>query len=84
MAEYIYGEQVIESQKVGGVTYGTVKPLRERRERVVRCRDCEHGMGGGNLCSMFALCATSCSCEIYAASAQLSPRGCAYLQDNRI
>lgn len=55
MAEYIYGEQVIESQKVGGVTYGTVKPLRERRERVVRCRDCEHGMGGGNLCSMFAL-----------------------------
>lgn len=24
------------------------------RERVTRCRDCKHGMGGGNLCSMFA------------------------------
>ena len=42
MAEYIYGEQVIESHKVGGVTYGTVKPLGERRERVVRCRGCKH------------------------------------------
>ena len=24
------------------------------KERVVRCRDCAHGMGNGNLCSLFA------------------------------
>ena len=26
----------------------------EIRERVVRCRDCKHGMGGGGLCALFA------------------------------
>lgn len=31
-----------------------VESLDDRRERIVRCRDCEHGMGDGGLCELFA------------------------------
>lgn len=31
-----------------------VESLDDRRERVVRCRGCNHGMGGGGLCALFA------------------------------
>lgn len=31
-----------------------VESLDDRRERVVRCRDCKHGMGAGGLCALFA------------------------------
>ena len=41
------GEYVVEYKDEG--TYTTCA-----KERVTRCRDCKHGMGGGNLCSMFA------------------------------
>ena len=49
--EYIYTTTV---QVNDGHIVRRVESLDDRRERVVRCRDCKHGMGGGNLCSMFA------------------------------
>ena len=50
-AEYVvYGPVNIEVE----LKSGEINRPQEIRERVVRCRDCEHGMGGGNLCSMFA------------------------------
>lgn len=41
MAEYIFGDRIIAQHKYGGVTVETVKMNAERRERIVRCRDCK-------------------------------------------
>ena len=55
MGEYIWGELVIDSYTNSfGNVVETVKECGERRERVVRCRDCKHGMGGGGLCALFS------------------------------
>ena len=52
-AEYIYGTKVRESED-GRVWELT--PQSERRERVVRCRDCEFYEGGG--CTLLDFSAT--------------------------
>lgn len=43
MTEHIYAEQVLSSKRYGdGVVESVVRPCGERREEVVRCRDCVH------------------------------------------
>ena len=45
MAEYIYAERVLSSKRYGdGVVESVVRPCGERREEVVRCRDCAHAI----------------------------------------
>ena len=40
MSEHIYGEVVVESRDHGGIRTEIVK-MGDRREEIVRCRDCE-------------------------------------------
>ena len=54
MTEHIYAEQVLSSKRhENGVVESVVKPCGERREEVVRCRDCgrAYRRGGGVYCS---------------------------------
>ena len=41
MSEYIYGEVVVESHEYGGGVRTEIVKMGDRRERIVRCRDCE-------------------------------------------
>lgn len=45
MSEYIYGELVVESRDHGGIRTEVVK-MGDRRERIVRCRECVHAAIG--------------------------------------
>ena len=40
MSEYIYGEIVVESHEYGGGIRTEIVKMGDRRERIVRCRDC--------------------------------------------
>lgn len=45
MRECIYGEVVVESHNHGGIITEVVK-MGDRREEIVRCRDCVHAVIG--------------------------------------
>lgn len=60
MTEHIYAEQVLSSKRYGdGVVESVVRPCGERREEVVRCRDCAHAHEGARYCDRFTGCGLS-------------------------
>lgn len=44
MAEYVYGERLIDVSRDGTSQWTEKRVVTERRERVVRCRDCAHAI----------------------------------------
>ena len=53
MAEYVYAEAVTGWDTTGSERKPIVRPV-QRRERVVRCRGCEHSWNDGRTCSFFS------------------------------